>query len=245
VTFNPFGGSLPAGFTYGSVYYVISTGLSGSAFQVSSKVGGTAITAGSAPVGTINVVYGANVALNGTLVNTTSGIAVLDNPRRILITTSDTTTKFTITGTAANGTIQSETFLVSTATYSALDYATVTSITVNQAPTGAVTVGTNGTGSTPWVRTDASAFPNVSIMTDVTGTVNYTVQSTSDDPNSPTNSVLPSSVTWQSTNDPNGVAATGAIQTNYLFSPTFIRILLNSGSGSVSATVIQYGVVSR
>lgn len=236
---------LPAGLTAGQTYFVIATGLSGSAFEVSATPGGTAITPTTAGTGTQYVVYGANVALNGSLVNS-AGVAVLTAAQRVKITTADTTTKFTITGTAANGTVQSETFVVAAgASYSSLDYLTIPSITTNQAPTAAVTVGTNGIGSTPWVRTDEWADNAVSIQCDVTGTVNYTVQASNDDPNDPSNPTVPSAMTWISTNDTNAVGATGAVLTNYLFSPRYVRVLLNSGSGSVTATVTQYNVANR
>lgn len=45
-------GTLPTNFTAFQSYYVIATGLSGSVFQVSATLGGTAITAGSAGSGT-------------------------------------------------------------------------------------------------------------------------------------------------------------------------------------------------
>lgn len=109
-----------------------------------------------------------------------------------------------------------------------------------------VTVGPNATtplGST-LVRLDDWALPNVSIQVNVTGTVNYTVQSSLDDPNDPTNPVALASMTWISSSDSNAVGATAAIQTNYFFVPRFVRVLLNSGSGSVTMTVLQSGVVS-
>jgi hypothetical protein len=121
----------------------------------------------------------------------------------------------------------------------------VTSIAINGAATAAVTVGTNAIASTPWVRLDEWANPPVSIQCDVTGTVNYTVQSTNDDPNSPTDPVSPSAVTWINTNDASAVNAVGSVQTNYIFAPTFVRTLLNSGTGSVAMKVVQYNVASR
>lgn len=184
------------------------------------------------------------LTLNGSLV--VAGIAVLDNPRRVLITTADTTHTFTVTGATPTGSVISEVVgPITTNAYTVQDFKTVTSVTINAAATAAVTVGTNGIASTPWVRLDEWAQPPVSIQCDVTGTVNYTVQSTNDDPNSPTDPVLPSATTWISTNDTNAVGATAAVQTNYLFAPTFVRTLLNSGSGSVAMKVIQYNVASR
>lgn len=184
------------------------------------------------------------LTLNGSLV--AGGIATLDNPRRVLITTADTTHTFTVTGTTPTGSVISEVVgPITTSAYTAQDFKTVTSVTINAAATAAVTVGTNAIASTPWVRLDEWASPNVSIQCDVTGTVNYTVQSTNDDPNSPTDPVSISAMTWLATNDTNAVNATGAVQTNYLFAPTFVRVLLNSGTGSVSAKVIQYDVANR
>jgi hypothetical protein len=66
-----------------------------------------------------------------------------------------------------------------------------------------------------------------------------------DDPNSATNSVLPSAMTWIATNDTNVVGATSSLQTNYLFAPTWVRCLLNSGTGSCTMTVAQANVANR
>lgn len=189
------------------------------------------------------------LTLNGTTV--VNGVAILDHARRVLITTTDTTHTFTITGTSPTGTLLTEVVQnAGTSVQSQLDYLTVTSIVINGAATAAVTVGTNGVASTPWVRLDEWALPQVAIQCDVSGTVNYTVQSTLDDPNSPTNPVIPSAVAWVNSPDTNAVAATGQIQTSYggyaaypAVSPTFVRVTLNSGTGTVTATVIQAGAV--
>jgi hypothetical protein len=243
VQFVPVGANLPANIIPHSTYFVISTGLSSSHFEVALTPGGTAVVPSAS--GTGNVTYGANVALNGTLVNS-AGVAVLDNPRRVLITTADTTHVFTVTGTSPTGTLLTETVgPITTSAYTTQDFATVTSITVNGAPTAAVTVGTNGVAATPWVRTDEWANPSVSIQCDVTGTVNYTVQVSNDDPNDPTNPVLPQNMTWINSNDSDVVSATTSQLSNYLFSPRYVRTLLNSGAGSVSMTVTQYDVVNR
>ena len=188
------------------------------------------------------------LTLNGSTVVT--GIAVLDHARRVLVTTTDTTHTFTITGTTPTGAVISEVVTSSgTNVQSTLDYLTVTSVVISGAATGAVTVGTNGVASSPWVRLDEWALPSVSIQVNVSGTVNYTVQSSSDDPNSPTNPVLASAMTWVNSPDAAAVGATGGIQTTFggfnayaaLF-PLWVRILLNSGSGTVTGTVVQSGV---
>src|ERR1019366_4393690 len=111
--------------------------------------------------------------------------------------------------------------------------------------TAAVTVGTNGIAATPWVRFDDWAMPQIAIQCNASGTVNYTTQATMDDPNSATNPVLPSAVTWVATSDAAGVGATGSVQTNFAYCPIFARVLLNSGTGYVSATFLQSSVVPR
>lgn len=186
------------------------------------------------------------LTLNGSLA--AGGIATLDNPRRVLITTADTTHTFTVIGATPTGSVISEVVgPVSATAFTAQDYATVTSITINGGATAAVTVGTNGIASTPWVRLDEWADSHTSIQLDVTGTVNYTVQFTNDDPNDPTSPVLPANVAWIPSNDNNVVGATASALTNLAFTSTYVRTLLNSSSvgGSVAMKVIQGGVVSR
>ena len=45
--------------------------------------------------------------------------------------------------------------------------------------------------------------------------------------------------------DPVAVTATVSIQTSYTNAPRYVKLLLNSGSGSITATVVQYNVVTR
>lgn len=184
--------------------------------------------------------------LNGALVS--GGVAQLGAPRRVLITTTDDETgvTFTVTGTNRAGDVLSEDLagVNNTTTYTALDFFTVTSVTNSTTLTGNVTIGTNGVGGSPWAFLDLGAMANIALQCTVTGTVNYTVQSTLDDPNSPTNPVDPEDVTWVSSNDAAVVGATATKQSNFLFVPSYIRVLLNSGSGSVAMTVNQSGSVS-
>jgi hypothetical protein len=89
------------------------------------------------------------------------------------------------------------------------------------------------------VRFDDFGPSNISIQCNVTGTVNYTVQTSLDDPNSATNPVAVASMTWVDSSDTAVVAATATKQSNFLFSPCFARVKLNSGSGSVTTTFLQ------
>lgn len=185
--------------------------------------------------------------LNGALVS--GGVAQLGAPRRVLITTTDDETgvTFTVTGTNRAGDVLSEDLagVNNTTTYTALDFFTVTSVTNSTTLTGNVTIGTNGIGGSPWVFLDLGALANVALQCTVTGTVNYTVQSTLDDPNSPTNSVAAEDVTWVSSSDTAVVGATDTRQSNLFFTPAYVRVLLNSGSDSVTMTVNQSGAVSQ
>lgn len=94
-----------------------------------------------------------------------------------------------------------------------------------------------------WVRLDPWAPGQVAVQLNVDGTVNYTLQQTLDDPNSPTDPVPVNSVTWINCADSAVVGATTAKQTNYQFTPIFCRVVLNSGSGTVKATFVQASVV--
>jgi len=185
--------------------------------------------------------------LNGALVS--AGVALLGAPRRVLITTTanETGVTFTVTGTNRAGDVLSEDVagVNNTTTFTALDFFTVTSVVNSAALAGNVTIGTNGVGGSPWVRFDDYAPNGVAIQCTVSGTVNYTVQQTLDDPNSPADAVAPSAVTWVSSSDTNVVGATATQQTNYNFTPVFARVLLNSGTGTVTATFLQASAVPK
>lgn len=173
----------------------------------------------------------------------TGGVATLPQPRRVGIASAgnDSGVIWTITGTDRAGSPISEKLAgASGATaQSVLDYATVTSIVGSAATASTVTAGTTGVASTAWVRLDDWSMSQTAIQLTASGTVNYTVQSTLDDPNSPTNPVAAASMTWVNTNDANAVGATGTIQTNFAYSPVFVRATLNSGTGSVVMTINQ------
>ena len=79
--------------------------------------------------------------------------------------------------------------------------------------------------------------PEVAIQVVVTGTVNYTIQQTLDNP-------LEAGVTptWFPHPDANLVSQTVNRQGNYAYLPTAVRVLLSSGSGSVTLTLTQAGL---
>jgi len=185
-----------------------------------------------------------SLTINGSLAS--NGIATLDTPRRVLITSAgnDSGLIWTLTGTAKSGIFISEIFNGgnAAAVYSALDYLTVTKISSSQATASTVTVGTNGIASSPWFRFDEWALPNATAHSEVTGTVNYTVQGTNDDPNSQSFPVSPWLVNWNDylLGTANNTADQYLVITQV---PIWMRVLLNSGSGSVKTTIAQMGSV--
>lgn len=111
-----------------------------------------------------------------------------------------------------------------------------------QARQVSVSDASGGVKYSSWVRFDDFAPSNISIQCVVTGSANYTVQSTLDDPNDPIAPVAVNSVTWIDSSDTNVVAASSSKQSNFLFAPKFARIKLNSGTGTVTATFLQSSV---
>lgn len=186
-----------------------------------------------------------NLALNGSTV--VSGVAILDQPREVLITTTgnETTRNFTLFGTDWSGAAISEVVPGSAGNSTAasvLSYATVNQITISGNASNALTVGTNGVASSPWVRFDGWAGPSIAIQVTVAGTGNYTVQQTLDDPNSATNPVSPANVTWVNNSTAALVGGNSTQQGSYAFIPVFARTVLNSGNGTVTTTFQQASV---
>ena len=146
----------------------------------------------------------AALILNGASV--VAGVAIIDTynattnnapGRRVIITSSgnDSGINWVVVGTNATGNIISDTFAGANAAIaiSNLDFVTVTSITPSGAVAGtalagttAVLVGTIGSGSSPWLTWNFRGNPpfNLCIGVEISGTINFTVEYTYDDPNS-------------------------------------------------------------
>lgn len=173
------------------------------------------------------------------------GLAVLDHARRVIITSTgdETGITFTISGTDASGYPISEVVAgkAIAAASSVLDYKTVSSVVTSGATTNTVTVGTNGVAASPWVRfDDYAANAQIAVQATVTGTVNYTVQQTMQDPNDSANPVAPANIVWLDSPDTsNLVGQTATKFGTYPIAPIFARVLLNSGTGSVSTVFRQ------
>jgi hypothetical protein len=181
------------------------------------------------------------LTLNGALVS--SGVARLGTARRVLVTTAGNETGKTmiITGTDVNGNTISDTVSLPNAStvYTDLDFLTVTRVTISSNAAAGIIVGTNGIGGSRWVRFDDFAPGSISIQLTVSGTVNYTLQATLDDPNDPFSPVTAENVTWVNSSDLNVVAVAATRQSNFLFAPKYARVLINSGTGTVTATFVQ------
>lgn len=186
------------------------------------------------------------LTLNGALVS--GGVATIAVPSRITITSAgnDSVNTFAVVGTDHSGNPIAETITgPNTATVtSILTYKKITSISISGAAVGAITVGNSQSGSSPAIALDPWAFPQVAIQCSVSGTVNYTVQQTLDNPNDPVNPIARANIQWVNHPDTNLVGATATVQGNYGYAPLYMRLVINSGSGSVRLTVIQANVVS-
>ncbi len=187
-----------------------------------------------------------NLTLNGALVS--GGVATLDTPRRVIITSAgnDSGITFTVRGTDWAGQIISATVTGgnTTAVDAGVDFATVTRVSTSGATAAAVTVGTNGVASSRPIFLDEFGLAEVALQVSVTGTVNYTVQSSLDDPNGVGGFGVPlglANVTWINSADTGVVNATASALSSYAIAPKLVRIVLNSGTGSITMTVIQLG----
>ena len=130
------------------------------------------------------VTGGASFTLNGSLV--VNGVAIMDVARQVIITSAgnDSAITFTITGTNWFGVPISEVLTganIGVAT-SVNSYKTVTKIVANSTTASTVTAGTNGVASSPPIVQSLGSGENASLFVQVTGTVNYSVFQTFDNP---------------------------------------------------------------
>lgn len=186
------------------------------------------------------------LTMNGAAVS--GGVATLDTQRRVLITSAGTDTgiTFTITGTNQSGALISEVVpggSSGTPAQSVLDFLTVASVRASGATAAAVTVGTSAVGSTPWANVSISITPfSLPVVTVVNGSVTYSLETTADDfwtPVQPTQATPVPGV--QSTIMKNATTASDIT----LSAPvTGWRLTVSAGTGSVTATGIQAGIVN-
>lgn len=179
-----------------------------------------------------------NLLINGTLAS--GGVATLDTQRTVGLTSAGnlSAVNFTITGTDQQGRVISEVLAGPNAATvsSVLNYKTVTSIAVSAAVGSAVTADTVATGASQEIPPDiyVNNF-NVTLATEVTGTVNYTVQFTLDNVFGGPGPFVWNSVAGLLTQTTNQVVQTQQVVRAY-------RVLTNSGNGTVSLIVTQGGL---
>lgn len=200
------------------------------------------------------------LTLNGSLVS--GGVATMDSQRRVVIVStsgSDAGVTFTVTGTNQGGAPISETItgVTTVAVQSKLDYLTVTGVTSSAGTTGAITVGTNSVGSSPWVVDDywATVFALAVAVEVGPGSVTCSVEHTYSDPNAQPDSTYVDA-NWS--NEPassrppvafpnptlTSISANGEAQ--YANWPIFAhRLTINSGTGTATMRSIQSGIGSR
>src|ERR1700690_738478 len=126
-----------------------------------------------------------NLTINGA--SASGGVATLDSQRRVIITSGgdDSAKTFIVTGTTDGGAPIKDSFLGANTgvAQSNLDFKTVTQVHISAASAGTVKVGTNTTGSCPWVLFDSHIpTPNISYDCNlVSGTSTMQVEFTADE----------------------------------------------------------------
>lgn len=181
-----------------------------------------------------------NLTIAGALA--TGGVADLTSQRRVLVTTvsNESAKTLTIYGTDDNGNVISEVMTGPNATTGSTtaDFRTVTRVAVSAAFTGAVIVGTNGVGASPWQPVDRNITPvSISIHAKLTGTTGYTIECTLDPLGDPATPPNPFDAPVAAL-----VAASTSIAGVLSIPITAWRLKINSGTGSVRAASLQAGI---
>lgn len=186
------------------------------------------------------------VTLNGSLYSSTTGIATLDKPRRVLFTSAgnDSGITFTVTGTDWNNMPVSEvvTGANATTTYTVYDFKTVTSVVSSGASASTVSIGTNGVASSRPVFLDTYADSSTYIQTDTGGSsaITYTIQLSGDNPNNAqigigTDGYI--NARWINSGTAALVNATSSQNANQSGVSTMIRVLISNAGSNTSAAV--------
>jgi len=102
-----------------------------------------------------------------------------------------------------------------------------------------MTASQTGVGQSRPLRLDDWAPAPTSIQVDVTGTVTYTVETTLDDPDSPTDPVPVGSMIWIASSDTLVVSASATKQSSFAFAPCFVRLNVTAGTGTATLKVLQ------
>ena len=185
----------------------------------------------------------------------TSGVATIDTfnsstnsetGRRVIITSggNDTGINWAVVGTNSSGNVVTDTFAGASggAAQSNLDFVTVTSITPSGAVATTAEAGTNGVGSSRWMTMNYHVSPpfNLGFAVElVSGSVNYTVQYTYDDPNPLPGTRFPAFPTAFNTIL---VSQTTTADATISTPVVAVRVLINSGTGELRCRFQQVGI---
>lgn len=208
--------------------------------------GGGAVAAAQSAAGAQDLV------INGS--DAAGGVATFPHQRRVTIISvgNDSGITFTIYGTRDDGGAVSEVVAGPNATTatSSQDFRTVTRIATSGATAGNVTSGGSAVGDSvwQWVSQDITPFA-MSFGCIVTGTINYEIEYTYDDPNSGTDGNIMAYPPQSKVPTAWPLAALGAKTANAevsIGSPTLgpisaWRVKVNSGAGTVVVTATQAG----
>jgi len=99
-----------------------------------------------------------------------------------------------------------------------------------------IVLSKTGAGNSATAPLDMHGRPEISLQVNVTGTVNYTVQQTLNDP------FGTAALVWIDHPDVNLVSQTVNRQGNYAYVPRAVRLVVNSGAGTASLTILQSGI---
>ena len=176
------------------------------------------------------------ITLNGALVS--NGVATLTVPAVLVAySQASSTINFVVTGTGPAGQSQVETLAVTASgnLTGSLSFATVTNITSSAAAPSTISIGNGVPGYTAWLPLDIytpNQVTNISAKT--SGTVNYSVEYTNEDP-------FDVSIQQLAVPHPNA-SLTASTKDETQFTTTLmraVRLKINSGDGSVRFTVVQ------
>jgi hypothetical protein len=176
------------------------------------------------------------ITLDGVLVS--NGVATLTVPA-VLVAFSEASSSinFVVTGTGPAGQSQTETLAVTASgtVTGSLSFATVTSVVADAAAAATISIGNGIPGYTAWIPLDIytpNQVTNISAKT--SGTVNYSVEYTNEDP-------FDVSIDQLAVPHPAG-SLTAANGDETHFTTTLmraVRLKMNSGDGSVRFTIVQ------
>jgi hypothetical protein len=197
--------------------------------------------------------------VSGTPLTLTGAVAPIARRVRLTYGSEGGARTLALTGKDAAGNTLQETLAVPSGAAGTVDtvqdFVSVTkAVPAGGGWTAAMMLGTSPVASSPWRRVTEHIAPvNISVNAVVSGTVNYSVEITNDEiepalptstvgapygplgpiPRVPTPFPLPGALEAQSAN------ATGLIAQPILY----WRLVLNSGTGSVTATAIEAGII--